>query len=42
MNCFVAVEHFGGEMNCLAKLCVGTAGCLKSFEKVTTALQNVS
>jgi len=25
---------FGSEINCLAKINVGNAGCMKSFEKV--------
>lgn len=27
--------HLGGEMNCLAKLCIGIAICVKRFEKLT-------
>ncbi len=29
---------FGGEINCLAKMHVGNADCMKSFDNVTSVL----
>lgn len=41
MDELVAIVHFEGEINHLAKLCVDIKDRLKSFKKPTSVLQNV-